>query len=223
MTRPIGSSERERWRGAFAAARDVFGDGSRCPPAERLWASARETLDPADNEELILHLARCPACAEGWRLAREACDAPPAPRKGRPLRFRSSMLAAAVAVLLFGAVGLGLRLGWFGEAPSGTYRNPQGWRIVTEIPTGTPVSRDDCVLRWTAGPPGTTYDVRVGTQTLEPVLEVWRLSENEVRIEPSRLRDLPPGTVLLWRVTAHPPDGPPSSSPTFRTRLGPPE
>ncbi|GAB4222357.1 MAG: hypothetical protein Kow0062_19380 [Acidobacteriota bacterium] len=227
MTEPIGSLERDRWRAAFAATRGVLEGGSRCPPAEKLWASAHEELHGPENEDLILHLARCPACAEGWRLARAVREEPPAepagPGPGRRTRFRLPTLLAAAAVLLLGAVGVGLRFGWLAETPPAAYRSPAEWRIASEIPEDAPLPRDDCVLRWTAGPPGTTYDVRVGTGSLEPILEVRNIRDNELRIEPARLRDLPPETILLWRVTAHLPDGASFSSPTFRTRLGPPE
>lgn len=223
MNGPIQATRLERWRAGFAEAKGILDGGTHCPTAEELWASARGALDPARNEALILHLARCPACAEGWRLARTVQDERPIGAAGGTSgRWRLPTLLVAAAALI-GIVGLALYLGRPPIERRAVYRDLEAARLVSEIAEDAVLPRDACVLRWSGGPEGTTYDVRVATGDLEPIVEVWRLERNELRVDPSLLRDLPDGAVLLWRVTAHPPSGAPFSSETFWTRLGPPE
>ena len=40
-----------------------------CVPAERLLAAVDGALPAAERDAVIDHIARCPVCAEAWRLA----------------------------------------------------------------------------------------------------------------------------------------------------------
>jgi len=208
---------------AFQAEKGLLLDGSECPPAGDLWYSAHGELSKEANESVILHTMRCPACAEGWRLARNDVHGSRAgggdPEERRILlrwNWRPWIGAAAVMIL---ALGIGYRFFPREEPPAAIYRDPGGLRLQSLSPQAEPVPRSACLLRWTAGPPGTTYDVQVTTDALEPLLEKFRLEKSELRIDPELLADLPTGTELFWRVTAHPPNAGQVRSPAFRTQL----
>ena len=92
-----------------------------------------------------------------------------------------------------------------------------GWFGAWWLALGMP--RIDRVLRWTAGPEGTTYGLRLTTEDLAPLVEVLRLEQPEYRVDPRVLEGIPQGDAVLWRVTAHLPDGRRVASRTFTTPL----
>lgn len=202
-------------REAFAGTTEVTGDGSGCPSAEHLWASAREELRPAGegarSQAVLLHLAACGSCAAAWRLAREMRSTGMPASAGRP----GLLLAlAASLVLVIGTAALLLpRMAPQGE-PS--LRAP-GVAIPRPTPTVETIPRSDPVLRWTPGPEGTLYEVQVTDEDLDLLGRGWRLQDPEFRIDPAALADLPEGASVLWRVTARLPDGREVASPTFTT------
>jgi hypothetical protein len=115
--------------------------------------------------------------------------------------------------------GLWLYAPWKPEAQAPVYREePSAW-LVSEVPEEDLLDRDACLLRWAAGPEGTTYDLRVTSEKLEPLARAWRLDRPEYRVEPAALEPLPPGGKILWRVTAHLPGGRQVVSPTFINRV----
>ena len=207
----------------FISDRGLFLDGEECPPTDQLWESAHGDLDRTGNEQVVLHTARCPACAEGWRLARKQVpvDVPAAQPAAQPAWWSRTTLQLAVAAVVLSAValGVGLRMITWQEPTPPVYRTPDQTWLESTLPQGQTLSRSECVLRWTAGPEGTTYDVRVTTATLEPLMEVWRIDRAELLIEQETLKDLPAGSTLFWRVTAHPADGRVVRSRTFRTQV----
>lgn len=202
-------------REAFAGTTEVAGDGSRCPSAGHLWASAREEFRPAGegtgSREVLLHLAECGSCATAWRLAREMRATGMPVSAGRP----GLLLAlAASLVLAIGAAALLLPR----VAPPGepSMRAPAG-EIARPEPAVNAVPRADPVLRWTPGPEGALYEVKVTDEDLNLLGHGWRLREPEFRVDPEALADLPEGASILWRVTARLPDGREVDSPTFTT------
>jgi len=220
-----GSTERDaRLREAFASLTDVPGEGRRCPPAERIIDSADGRLDPDRNREVIRHIGECAACSTAWWLARETTERTGAMRVEEPStgvrRVRShwpALAAAAVLVLAAGLVGYRML---FPSAPDEPVFRIQGdtW-LSSALPNDQPVSREGCVLRWTAGPEGTTYDIMVTDEDLELLSTASGLPEPEHRIDPDFLSGLPPGAKILWQVTAHTPDGTRIRSATFTTAV----
>ncbi|MGH9389750.1 MAG: hypothetical protein ACRD1Z_09055, partial [Vicinamibacteria bacterium] len=75
--------------------------------------------------------------------------------------------------------------------------------------------RERFFLRWSGGPEGAKYAVRVVTEGAEEIAAVEGLTEAEYRVAPEALRGLESGTKLLWRVQAILPDGRRIRSPTF--------
>jgi hypothetical protein len=96
-----------------------------------------------------------------------------------------------------------------------------GWRsgpvaeIQSLIPETTPLARGELVLRWSAGPQGSIYDVHVTTESFAPVATAEGLDRPEWRVPEEQLAAIAGGTRLLWRVDALLPDGRRAESPTF--------
>ncbi len=203
---------------------DAPADG--CPDQGTLWDSAAGTLDPEADEAVLLHLARCGACAASWRLAHEmispgvAENTPVVPlgahRRHPPWR-RPALLAAAAVV----AAGLGLTTALLvhrGQpAFEPVYREQAAATTLQADPETLQLSRTNCLLRWTPGPEGTRYDLTVTDDDLSLLYTRKGLVNSQVLVPPEAI---PPGTAaILWRITAHLPTGGVISSPTFRSDI----
>jgi len=195
-----------------------------CPDSGTLWASAAGELKPVENEAILLHLARCAGCASSWRLAREMIMAdeaasgtvvPIEERKQVSVWRRPALLAAAAMVV----IGLGtaalLHRGQPGPAP--VYRQQQEAVTVRALPGTQELHRGACRLRWSGGPEGTRYDLTVTGKDLEILAVVRALTVPEYLLP---REDIPRSVhTILWRVTAHLPDGRLANSRTFTSTI----
>jgi hypothetical protein len=177
-----GESLRERFLSRGGEAR-----GERCPGVERIWTAAHDGLPRSEFRDLVEHAASCPACTAAWRLAREiavedlanvASHAPD--RAGAPawLRPRWLTVAAAAAAVFVLAVFVSHRPAR-SPMPAPSYRTQKVTEIRALVPEGTVLSRRSCVLRWSSGPAGSAYNVRVTDEDLKPVASARRLGREE--------------------------------------------
>ncbi len=197
-------------RKAFVADAEMHGGGEECPSAEALWKSAGGELMKQENEEIILHIGECGACAAAWRLAREmAKDKVPVGdsqlARGPTVRAWAPWLAAAAVLLVAVALGVQLTGPWSKRQP--VYRAQEDAWLTPVTADGDSLPRDQFVLRWNAGPEGTSYDVRVTTEDLDLVAQGRMLDASEFMVPEEALAALPAGARLFWQVTAHIPDG----------------
>jgi hypothetical protein len=208
-----------RLREAFAALGERGAPGPDCPEPGRLWAAAIGEGTAEERREIVAHTATCASCAAAFRLARGlAGDDGAAPAAAEPLagpwrRWRSPLAALAAVLLLAVLVP---RLWQSGPAP---YRGGESREILSKVPEGSVLPRDRAVLRWSAGPPGSRYEVRVLTAQGREIAVEPDLEAPEYLIPPSALRDLPAGTVLYWQVKILTPGGKSTVSKTFSARL----
>jgi len=206
---------------AFAASIEVAGDGRACPTWEAIWKSAHRELERREEDVILMHVGECPACAASWRMARDlaldAADRPAAPVNKMPRRMAWMPLAAA-AVLVVAVAGVGIM--WIApDEQEPAYRTIEGEWLRPEIPLEEPLARDDCLLRWTPGPMGSTYKVRVTSENLE-IISVGRwLDEPEFLVSATALEELPPGSRIFWQVSARLPDGHRVDSASFISRI----
>jgi hypothetical protein len=207
-------------RRALAQLSEIQGSGESCPDAAAIWDSAAEQLSPEEDAAVIRHIGECSACGVAWELARdlEAIEKSPSaadPGAVRPTSTRWMPLAAAALIVV--AVGAAILLIPRGvESPSQPgYRDVGTPWLVSEVSEEVPLPRDAVILRWAAGPAGTTYDVRVTSDSLEPLAQGWYLDAPELRIDRSDVAGVEPGGQILWRVTAHLPSGEKVVSNTF--------
>jgi hypothetical protein len=218
-------SEDGRLRAVFAALAEHAAPTSLCPEPAALWSAVSGEAPPSEARRLVLHTAECPACAEAWRLARElrerspAVNDPVAPSAARPRRWNvgAALGAAAAGVVLATAVALIAR--GPGRAIPPAFRDGEAPVLRSLVSESRLLPRGQCVLRWTSGPPGTRYALRVVTETLDPIERVQGLDRAEHQVPEAKLRSLAPGSRLLWQVEAARPDGTRQTSATFVSRL----
>jgi len=211
-----------RWRQGFAALGERAAPGPDCPEPDRLWAAATGEAPQAERHAVFEHMASCASCAAAFRLARglsreeteSAAQVEPFPRlHPRPwLRWGAALAAVAAAVVL--AVQLP---GWWSRP--GPYRGGEVREIHSQIPEHSLLPRAQADLRWSAGPSGSVYEVRVLTREGREIAVESGLAEPRWQIPPSALAAAPSGTVLYWQVKALPPDGKSLGSKTFSVRL----
>ncbi len=207
-----------RLRAALAGVAEVAGTGASCPPAARLWESVRGRCDRRRLEAVILHIGECAACAAAWRLARDLRrDETGATVLAKPARWfrRTWVQAAAFAAALIVAVGLAVQLRTAHREPVSEFRGQEGDWIQPLVPSGRPLPRGRCLLRWTPGPTHTIYDVRVTTEDLRAVARSLGRDRAEFLVPPESLNGMPSGARIVWQVTAHLPDGGKADSRSF--------
>lgn len=212
----------ERLRDEFTRRSELAGDGKNCPSPETLWSSGRAELNPVDNEPVILHMSECTACAAAWRVAQDLAEdrleeRAPVTRtrlvvaRWAPLAAAAAVLIAVVSVVVFDTDEQ--------RVTPPVYRTQEGEWLEPVIPDGTSLPRGAFVLRWTAGPEGTTYDVRITTESLDPVAGAARLDRSVFRVPEDELAELSSGARVFWQVTAHLPDGRRLESASFVVEL----
>jgi hypothetical protein len=210
-----------RLRAAFHA-REPSGESGPHPSGDELWEAVRRELPAERRRALVDHTATCAACAEAWRLAAEmAAEAAPVadrPPLRRPVLTWLAPLAAAAAVLV--AVGAGL---WGSRAPVAVeapgYRGDEAAAVRSLVGDGGELPRGDFRLRWSAGPDGSRYDLRVTTESLEVLWDASGLEQTSYVVPPSALAPVPSGGRVLWRIEVARPDGGRDASRTFVTRV----
>jgi len=216
---------RERFQAATGAA-DRPAD---CPAADLIWDALHGELSPEQRRSIIDHTARCPECAEAWRLARDvggtAQGAALSSAGRRPgvgpvhgVGWRRWMPLAAAAALV-AVVGLILHQGPIHDDQPSHYRTGEEITIRSLLPEEIPLKRSACLLRWSAGPEGSRYDVEVATDDLEVIARARGLERPEFTVPADRLANLPPGAELLWRIEATLPDGRRIPTETFIHRI----
>jgi hypothetical protein len=202
--------EDDQLRNAFVADAELQAEGANCPPAEKILESVRGELSGKDDEGVLFHVGECGACAAAWRLARELAEEKiPVGRTHRargPTILSWGRWVAAAAVLIV-AVGLGLQfMGPEVEEPA-VYRTQESDWLLLEGEDGESLPRGSFILRWSDGPEGSRYDIRVMTEELDLVAEARMLELSEFQVPPGAMQALPAGARIFWQVTAHSPDG----------------
>jgi hypothetical protein len=209
----------ERLRAEFMRMDGAADRGAGCPPPERLVMASRGELARAEREEVFLHLTRCPACAAAWRAARELASGDetagvqPAPR--RILRPGWTRLAAAA--VLVALVGAGVYFLYPDQESEPLYRTQEHRWLQSVTGEEQVLDRENFLLRWTAGPDGTFYDIQVLSARLDLLKGKNGLDRPEYLVPAEALEGVPSGSRILWQVTARLPDGRRLESETFIT------
>lgn len=201
--------------------------GADCPPPEKIWEAVRGESTPAEVEALLEHTLRCEACAQDWRLARavsvEADSEGAESRLGvsRPWWSRAPVWLATAAAIVLAVVGIQQVVERSGPAPAFRETGSDTPSIQTLIPEESSLPRDRFLLKWSPGPEGSLYTVRVMTEDLRPVATVRNLETSEYQVPAKNLERLSAGARLFWEVTMDRPDGSRLNSPVFAIRLQP--
>lgn len=211
-----------RLRESIAGMTELVGDGRDCPEAERLVLSGRGELTPGDDEAVVLHIAECTACATAWRIAREVGPSrAPAihPAARRPVIQRTWVRIAAAAAMLLVVSSAGLY--WLGldhNSPT-VFRAQEDELLQSLLVEDEAMPKDRLILRWSAGPDGTVYDVVVTSDRMVPLSRGLGLDRSEFLVPDAELVGVASGSRVLWQVTARLPDGRRIESKTFFVRI----
>ena len=88
-----------------------------------------------------------------------------------------------------------------GTIPSGTRGTVAGGPLTSLLAEGAALPREGFVLRW-SGPEGASFDIEVVASGGVLVDSAAGLGATEHRVAEEKLRELAPGTVLTWQVSA---------------------
>lgn len=207
-----------------AAFRDLAAtSGEACTDEEvdRIWRAAAGDLDADDRRELVDRMAANPAAAEAWRVAQVMRDVQGygAPAS-TPARHSWSPAWMGIAAALTLTVGLGLfQLNRSSAPPADVYREQSAASVESLVPAGTVLARDAFALKWSPGPAGSRYLVRVTTDDLRVLATVADVNTPEVTIPAAALASVAAGSRVLWQVVTTLPSGQTVSSRTFVVRV----
>jgi hypothetical protein len=200
-----------------------------CPEPATILQAVLGELSVTQNRSVADHAAVCPPCTVAWRLAREyaaeaefegrtAAEADYVPRRtGLPV-LRWLPAAAIVAAVTLTMVVL-VPWPWKESPAPPVLRSLEYETIESLVPDGSTLPTDGFVLRWTPGPDGARYAVRVTDRRLDHLAETASLDRPEFTVPESALAALAPGSLVLWQVEMILPDGRRLASMTFATRL----
>jgi hypothetical protein len=188
---------------------------------ERIWLAVSGELPADERRELIDRMASDPACAEAWRVAHELWlssqgFAEPSLVHPPTRRWWSPRLAAAAALLVATTAAAVVML----NRPSvDEFRASPGYVVQSLVPADTLLPRAAFRLRWTPGPQGSRYQVRVTTDDLRVLATVADLTDSELVVAPDALLSLPDGATVFWQVDVSLATGERVTSPAFAVRI----
>ncbi|MFL6549784.1 MAG: hypothetical protein ACJ8OJ_13890 [Povalibacter sp.] len=206
---------------AFASrAQSKF--AGECPAAEQIFDAASGELTRSHRLAIIDHVSRCAACTQAWQLAtelgaRSAGEHETSVQKSSA-STRRVMPGLAVAASVIAVVGATFVIMVPSQNHQPQYREFQP-SVAANSLTSERLPRDQFLLQWSAGPPGTTYSVRVSTTDLHVLFSADSLTEPQVLVPPSALAGTAQGSPLLWQVEMLPPQGERVASATFVVTL----
>jgi hypothetical protein len=222
VTEPRRSDE--RLADAFRALADTHGGEVPEDLRERIWLAVSGALPPEERREVIERTVTDPAAAEAWRVASEMWRASQESVAGGAARPASSparrwtprWLAAAAALLIGTTIGV---VSLLNRRPGDEFRASSGLAVESLLPAEVALPRDAFRLRWTPGPEGSRYQVRVTTEDLQVLATAADLTDAQFAVEPAVLAGLPANGSVLWQVDVSLPNGERVTSPTFITRV----
>jgi hypothetical protein len=188
---------------------------------DRIWLAVSGELPPEARQELVDRLSHDAAAAEAWRIASDlwlgmhaAQGQASAPRPA--VRWNRPFLAAAAALLVMTVFGVTTLL----NRPGGDeFRAPRDYVVESRIAAEAALPRDAFRLRWTPGPDGSRYQVRVMSENLQLLAAAADLTVPELVVAPAALAALPAGAIVLWQIDVSLPSGERITSPTFVNRI----
>jgi hypothetical protein len=209
----------EALRKAFQALGETAREETSPADLDLVWRAVSGELPAPERRQLVERLATEPALAESWRVADELWRAAPASNRAttRQAWFLAPSWLAAAAVLV---IGIAAGLVYQRSAPSdNTLRSSEEYRIESLVPREASLPRDAFRLRWTAGPAGSRYAVRVTTEDLRVLATASDLAVPELGVESAQLSSVTSGARVFWQVDVTLPGGERVSSQTFVVQL----
>ena len=212
----------EPLKNAFRALADTSADECSGEEIDLIWRAASGELDADARRDLVDRMAASPAAAEAWRVAqamREAQGYPALPAVETRHSWSPTWIGLAAALTL--TVGLGLlQLNRSTSQPADIYRDQASQAAVESlVPPDSTLPREAFLLKWSPGPAGSRYQLRVTTDDLRVLTTVADVNKPELTIPAAALESVAPGARVLWQVVTTLPSGQTVSSPTFVVRV----
>ncbi|MGE0811933.1 MAG: hypothetical protein AB7O28_14170 [Vicinamibacterales bacterium] len=209
----------ERLRSGFRSLAQSAKDACSADDLAAVWDAVRGDLEPEARRALVARLADEPALAEAWRIA-HALEAP-GPRAvasvAAPRRTWSPAWLGAAAVLVLGLSAALLVPGLRHAEP--VLRRPAGLAVESLVAPDAALPRAAFELRWSPGPAGSRYQVRVTSEDLRVIAAVSDLETPSYRVPADALAGVPGGGTVFWQVDVTLPAGARRSSTTFVTHV----
>lgn len=186
---------------------------------ERIWLAVSAELPPVERRALVDRMATDPACAEAWRVAHEmwrALQPADAVPSAHTAAWASPWLAAAATLLVATTIGIASLLN---RPPADEFRTSPAYTVTSLIAAETPLPRDRFLLRWSAAPEGSRYQLRVTSEDLRVLVSAADLMTPEFVVLPAHLSTLPNGATVFWQIDVSLPTGERITSPTFVVRV----
>jgi hypothetical protein len=213
--------EFESLKRAFAAREQTPAALADCPETGLLFDAASGDLEPERRLQIVDHVARCAECAMAMRLAMELEARPAGEGAQQAISARARpgwMPSFALAASLMVTVGLTMFFFLPTHTPQPQYRQSADPLAASSL-VGDRLARDRCLLRWSAGAPGSTYTLRVSTRELSPLLYKHDLAAAEFLVPSGLLAEVASGQQILWQVETRLPDSRRVMSETFVVTL----
>jgi hypothetical protein len=214
------SAADEALRSAFQALGETAEAELSEQDRELIWRAVSGGLPASERRDLVDRAATDPAFAEAWRIAEELWRASQgdvaADLEHRRHLWVPSWVGVAAVLVLCVSAGVGF---WLTRPERDVFREQGGYVATSLVPGDAAMPRDAFRLRWTPGPPGTRYQVRVTTENLGVLATATDLTMPEFVVERERLATVSAGSRVLWQVDAALPGGDTVSSQTFVTRV----
>jgi hypothetical protein len=208
----------EELRKAFQSLGQTSHEEPAAADLDEVWRAVAGELPADERRALVDRMARDPALAESWRVARDLYREAAPGAASTPVRRSIPSWMAAAAVLLV-AVGIGVALRVFAPPIDDTFRNGDRYVVNSLVQPGAALSRDAFRLRWTPGPTGSRYQLRVTTEDLKVLTTVSDLTTPEFVVTSDLLAAVTPGSQVFWQVDVTLPQGNTVSSPTFAVKV----
>jgi hypothetical protein len=206
----------EELRQAFQSLGQTSREEPSAADLDQVWRAVAEQLPAEERRALVDRMARDAALAESWRVARDLYrEAPRGAGSTRVRRSIPSWMAAAAALLVAVGIGVILRIS---TPVDDAFRNSD--HVVNSlVPSDAALSRDAFRLRWTPGPTGSRYHLRVTTADLKVLTTVSDLTTPEFVVSRDLLSTMTAGSQVFWQVDVVLPEGNTVSSPTFVVKV----
>ena len=208
----------EELRKAFQSLGQTSHDEPSAADLDAVWRAVAGELPADERRALVDRMAGDPALAESWRVARELHREAMPGAASAPVRRSIPSWMAAAAVLLV-AVGIGVVVRFSTPTVDDTFRNSDRYVVNSLVQPDATLARDAFRLRWTPGPTGSRYHLRVTTADLKVLTTVSDLTTPEFVVTSDLLATVTPGSRVFWQVDVTLPEGNTVSSPTFAVKV----
>ena len=210
----------EALKKAFQSLADTTDEGPSAADNDLVWRALSGELPASERRALVDRMSRDPALAESWRIAHEVSRETSAQAPASVSRVRGWMPAwLAAAAALFVTVGIAVVFQLSRPGVDDTFRDGRAYVVQSLVPSDTALPRNAFRLRWTPGPAGARYTLRVTTEDLRVLATASDVTSPEYVVSSDLLSTVPSGARVFWQVDAVLPEGNTVSSQTFVARV----